>query len=73
MKLQTITCSPFNLIFQKIFRKFLIPLESATSERRHRVLFVCYICDKDFINHTVEDHAKHAQASHEARICRYRR
>lgn len=37
------------------------------------VRFMCYICDKDFINHTVEDHVKHSQASHEARICRYRR
>lgn len=41
--------------------------------RTRSVLIVCYICDKDFVNHTVEDHVKLPQASHEARICRYRR
>ena len=41
--------------------------------RIRSVRFLCYICGKDFVNHTVEDHVKLPQASHEARICRYRR
>lgn len=71
--LQTITCSTSYLIFQKNFRKFLIPLESVTPKRRHSVLFVCYIRGKHVTVLTTIDHVKLPQASHEARKCRYRR